>query len=97
MSTEKFDIIMANPDVAVFHPFTADEFQLSEDEQERFLDKWGYGKIGWRHNTRLTRDLLTNQSGGYRNFGAYLDEEKETDEILGLPSNPSSYVPSFMK
>ena len=94
-STAKFDLMMANPDLVLFHPFTLTGFSLSDDEKEEWRLANPDGSNGWRPRTKVVRDLLTETEGereGYRrDFGPDLDEEEQEDRILGFPSEPSWY------
>ena len=97
MSTVRFDIIYNNPDVVIFHPFTFDGFDLDQEEKDRWLDRWGAGKVTWRTGTKVTRDLyyeeeqLESRETGLRDFGINLDKEEDEDKLFGFPTRPGYY------
>ncbi|MEK0325835.1 MAG: hypothetical protein QQN63_09035, partial [Nitrosopumilus sp.] len=43
ISTEKFDIIMENPDVVIFHPKSLEDWSFTDRQREQWASKWGLG------------------------------------------------------
>ncbi|MEK0325390.1 MAG: hypothetical protein QQN63_06760, partial [Nitrosopumilus sp.] len=94
ISTKKFDLMMENPDLVLFHSFTITGFSLSEEQKEAWRLANPDGSNGWRPRTKVVRNLLETEGDreGYRrDFGPDLDEEEGVDKSFGFPTEPSWY------
>ena len=84
LSTEKYDILDSNPDVAVFWNWTLNDSSISDEEREVWGEKYGRGQVGWNPGTIINRDLYEDRSTGrLRDFD--FDISKDEDKgLLGL-------------